>query len=188
MDEKCEPDPKHPRIVIAFRNSTMRDIVNQDELTEFIRSICPNCIVDPYVYGGESFGEQMLRYCNASILLSIHGSQLSHMVWMKIGDVTKPTAVIEIKPYKYDCRDWYEQIANGAGIKYYQWINPNRSNTRTGRSERPGFSRSQYETCASGKSSCLACHDYLRDQMTTVDLKLFEPFIKEAINYVMKRR
>lgn len=184
MKNKCEPDPKHPRIVIAFRNSTMRDIVNQEELTNGAKKICPKCIVDPYVYGGESFGEQMLRYCNASILLSIHGSQLSHMVWMKIDDKKKPTAVIEIKPYKYICRDWYKQIADGAEIKYFQWTNPFIKNTKTGREKTNGFNMDRYNRCVQGKLSCLECHDYLRDQPTIVDMKSFSSVLKKAIKYV----
>lgn len=186
MKDRCEPDPNHPRIVIAYRNSTMRDIVNQDEFTNNVKKICPNCIVDPYVYGGESFGEQMIRYCNASILLSIHGSQLSHMVWMKIDDKNKPTAVIEIKPYKYTCRDWYKQIADGAGIKYYQWTNPFLYNTKTGREKSNGFSMNKYNKCIKGELSCLDCHDYLRDQPTVVDFKSFASTLKKALKYVTK--
>ncbi|OHT07640.1 hypothetical protein TRFO_24137 [Tritrichomonas foetus] len=180
----CEPNVKEPRVVIAFRNSTMRDIVNQEELTKSLQKICPHCIIDPYIYGGESFGEQMARYCNASILLSIHGSQLSHMIWMKIADPKKPTAVIEIKPYKYDCRDWYKQIADGAGIKYYEWMNPYRKNTKTGRVLSRGFDPNKYESCVKGELSCLDCHDYLRDQPTVVDMQSFLPIFKQALKYV----
>ena len=188
FEKYCEPNGKNPRVVIAYRNASMRDIINKKEVVDAVKDACPYCIVDSYIYGGESFGEQLARYCNASILFGMHGSQLSHMVWMKINDPKKPTAIIEIKPYKYTCRDWYKQIADGAGIKYYQWINTNPNNTRTGREKSKAFDRNKYIKCINGEYSCYECHDYLRDQPTIVDIKSFIPVFLQALKHVTSRK
>lgn len=182
MKNECEPDPKNPRVVVVFRNSQMRDIDNKQELVDAVQQWCPHCRVDAITFQNQTYGEQMRSFCNASIMISMHGSQLSHMVWMKIDDPNKPTSVIEILPYLYTCRDWYEQIANGAQIKYFKWINTHRNNTRSGRKP-----NALYERCLNGEKSCLEdCHDYLRDQPTIVNLTEFEAVFRKSLAYVSK--
>ena len=180
MSKSCEPDPVHPRVLLFMRNSAQRDILNKDELLGAIKEWCPHCDVDSFGYVNESYCEQMLRVCNASILLGMHGSQNSHMVWMKIGDKKKRTAIIEVLPYKYTCRNWYEQIAVGAGIKYFKWVNTIRENTRSGRKHDP-----RYQECIDSLD-CLApgCHDLMRDQPTVVDIDDFESVFRNALKYV----
>jgi hypothetical protein len=179
---ECEPTPNTPRVVVVFRNATGRDIENKQELLDSLRAWCPFCRVDPFIYTNQSYGEQMRAFCNASVLVSMHGSQLSHMVWMKVGDASKPTSVIEILPYMYTCRDWYKQIADGAQIKYFSWVNTHRNNTRCGRP----FCR-KYEQCLAGEWPCLGdCHDLLRDQPTIVNLTEFEHVFRAALKSVNK--
>lgn len=178
--DACEPDPKNPRVLIFVRNSTTRDIDNPVELEQAVKQWCPQCRVDSFIYRDETIGEQMEVICNASILISIHGSQLSHMVWMKIGDQKRKTSVIEILPYLYTCRDWYEQIANGAQIKYFKWLNTHRNNTRSGRN-----TESLYQKCLDGHGSCLqGCHDLLRDQRTVVNISEFESVFRSSLAYI----
>lgn len=180
LPNQCEPDPEHPHVVVVFRNASMRDIENKQELLDAIRGWCPLCTVSPFIYTNQTYCEQMLAFCNASILVSMHGSQLSHMVWMKVGDPTKPTSVIEILPYLYTCRDWYEQIANGAEIKYFSWVNTHRNNTRCGRP-----SCTDYERCLAGELPCIGeCHDLLRDQPTIVNLTEFEEVFRRSLGHV----
>ena len=180
MKSRCEPDPKHPRVLLFMRNSPSRDIVNPEELLDAVEKWCPHCRVDSFAHGNESFCEQMLEVCNASILMGMHGSQMSNMVWMKIGDKKKRTSVIEVLPYGYTCRDWYKQIATGAGIKYFEWLNRNRENTRSGRTP-----SSLYQRCLNGEYECLGkCHDLLRDQPTIVDVFDFEKVFRNALAYV----
>jgi hypothetical protein len=178
----CEPDPKHPRVLVFFRNAVMRDIVNKEELVGAIKQWCRECRVEGFLYQNETIAEQMSIICNASILISIHGSQLSHMVWMKIDDKYKKSSVIEILPYGYDCRNWYEQIANGAEIKYFKWMNTNRSNTRSGRSP-----TSRYEKCLNKEFDCLSCHDLLRDQPTIVVMKEFKMVFMKSLKHVLRK-
>jgi hypothetical protein len=179
---ECEPNVTNPRVVLVFRNATMRDIDNKQELFDSLKKWCPFCRVDTFIYSNQTYCEQMMAFCNASILISMHGSQLSHMVWMKVGDPEKRTSVIEILPYMYTCRDWYQQIANGAGIQYFSWLNTHRENTRSGRSN-----NWNYERCLAGEMPCLGeCHDLLRDQPTIVNLTEFERVFRSSLEYVNK--
>lgn len=185
MEKQCTPNKTNPRVVIAFRTSPKRHIVNKVEIVKAMSEWCPNCIIDQTYFANETFSQQLSYVCNASILISIHGSGLSHMAWMKACDNVSNTAVIEILPYKYTCRDWYEQIANGAGIKYYKWLNTIRNNTVCGRDDE---NLRYYEDCINGKIECLSdqCHDVLRDQLTTVDLDDFKKTFIDAVNFVSK--
>jgi hypothetical protein len=183
LNQACEPDPKNPRVMVVFRNTTMRDIVNKQELVDSLQLWCPYCRVDSFTYQNQSYCEQMRYFCNGSILISLHGSQLSHMIWMKIGDHEKPTSVIEILPYLYPCRDWYEQIANGAQIQYFKWVNTHRENTASG-----GNATELYDQCLKGEMPCLGlCHDMLRDQLTIVNVTEFEEVFRHSLRYVSKR-
>jgi hypothetical protein len=96
------------------------------------------------------------------------------MVWMR----NTKSAIIEIFPYKYDCRDWYQQIANSYGIDYFSWINTNKSNTFKGRND-----RGNYKTCINKNNTCPTeeCHENLRDQPTIVDLKSFKVVFDKAM-------
>jgi hypothetical protein len=180
MQNNCEPDPVNPRVMVVFRNATMRDIVNKQELLDGLKDWCPHCRIDSFIYDNHSYCEQMKYFCNGSILISMHGSQLSHMVWMKVGDPKKATSVIEILPYMYTCRDWYQQIANGAQIKYFDWVNTHRENTWSGRPASPN-----YERCLRGEMPCLGdCHDFLRDQPTIVNLTEFEKVFRNSLDHV----
>jgi hypothetical protein len=180
---RCEPDAANPRVVVFFRNSKMRDIDNKEDLLAALRRWCPHCTVDAFLYLNQTYGEQMEAICNASILISMHGSQLSHMVWMKVDDREKKTSVIEILPYMYTCRNWYEQIANGAEIKYFKWVNTHRNNTRSGRDD-----QRNYERCLRGEMPCLGeCHDLLRDQPTVVNLTEFEVVFRGSLAHVSKK-
>jgi hypothetical protein len=182
LEYECEPDPSHPRVVVAFRNRTMRDIDNKQELLDALSDWCPHCRVSGFIYGDESYCEQMRFFCNASVIISMHGSQLSHMVWMKIANPEKRTAAIEILPYMYTCRNWYEQIANGATIRYFTWLNTHKENTRSGRAN-----AGLYERCLAGDYPCLGeCHDFLRDQPTIVNLTEFASVFLDALRYVSK--
>lgn len=182
--DQCNPDKKHPRIVVQARKSPKRHIVNNEELISAMKRWCPKCNIDVTYSENQTFAEQLTFVCNASMIVSIHGSGLSHMVWMKTDDPKIHSALIEILPYGYDCRDWYKQIANGCGVKYYSWMNNKLANTKSGRKP-----NKNYKKCLKKEIKCLTdkCHDLLRDQLTTVDLNDFRPTFMKAINYVMNK-
>ena len=172
--EYCNPNKINPKILILYRTSTKRNIMNKVELEENIQKWCPNCIITTSYSENETLSEQISLACNSSILISIHGGGLSHMIWMK----PNQTSVIEILPYKYNCRNWYHQIANSSRIHYFSWINENLSNTFQGR-----FDKKEYESCLDEEYPCLSneCHDSLRDQLTVIDVESFRVIFFKAL-------
>ena len=137
---------------------------------------CDKCEFSYTLMENISMGEQIEELCNASMLISIHGSGLSHMVWMR----NEKNAIIEIFPYKYNCRDWYQQVAESYGLNYFSWINTNKSNTQKGR-------KGRYKECIEEEDTCLKdkCHEMLRDQPTIVDYVSFRKVFNRALKTIL---
>jgi hypothetical protein len=181
ISHRCMPHPTAPRIVLAFRVSPKRHIVNKMELVDAIREWCPECIVDYFYASNESIPTQLNFVCNASIIIGIHGGGLAHMLFQKPSSMEAPTAVIEILPYKYNCRNWYRFAAITANVRYFQWMNPFINNTVP-------YRGLLSDACFVRNESCLSdrCHDLLRDQLTTIDLGDFRIVFNRALQYVKR--
>ena len=171
----CERTKK-PRIVLINRATPARYIVNGKELFNKMKEWCDECDFSYTLMENVSMGEQIEELCNASMLISIHGSGLSHMVWMR----NEKNAIIEIFPYKYNCRDWYQQVAESYGLNYFSWINTNKSNTQKGR-------KGRYKECIEEDDTCLneKCHEMLRDQPTIVDYESFRKVFNKALKTIL---
>lgn len=180
IENRCQPDPKRPRVLVTFRLSNKRHIVNKMELVDAMREWCPECIIDYNYARNETIQTQLNTVCNASLLIAIHGGGLSHMLFQKASTPEAPTAAIEILPYKYTCRNWYRWAAMTAGVRYFHWINPyiNKTVPYRGPKTSPCFDNAE---CMSDQ-----CHDLLRDQLTTVDLDDFKRVFMKAIRYVKR--
>ncbi|EAX85548.1 hypothetical protein TVAG_527360 [Trichomonas vaginalis G3] len=168
-----------PRVIFINRDTNKRYIINSQDLINKMKEWAPDVDIDYVVYTNQTIGEQIAQFCNASLIISIHGSALSHMLWMR----RNRSAIIEIFPYNYDCRDWYEQVAKGMGIKYFFWINKIPENSFQGR-----LDMKNYDKCKEEENSCLKdkCHEMLRDQPTIVDFKSFKPVFDNALQYIRR--
>jgi hypothetical protein len=176
---RCQPNAATPRVVFAFRVSEKRHIVNKVELIEAIKEWCPECVVDQFYGTGETANGQLNFVCNASILIGIHGGGLTHMLFQKPSAPDAPTAVIEILPYGYTCRNWYKFAAITANVRYFRWANPYLNNSLPVRGSKNSPCFTQHELCMSDQ-----CHDLLRDQLTTVDLDDFRQLFLRTLAYV----
>jgi hypothetical protein len=179
--ELCTPDSKHPRVVVTFRMSPKRHIVNKNELVSALSEWCPECVVAWHYARNESLQNQLQFVCNASLLIGIHGGGLAHMLFQQPATADVPTAVIEILPFGYRCRKWYRFAAMTAKVRYFSWMNPFIYNTVPVRG-------SIDSPCFAG-AECLSdqCHDLLRDQLTIVDLEDFKKVFLRAVRYVTKQ-
>jgi len=177
--KQCIPSKDHPDIVFVFRISKKRHIINRDELVNSTKNFCPYCNIRTTFTTNMSIGDQVSFFCNSSIIIGLHGGGLSHMLWME----TNKSALIELLPYKYTCRNWYEQIANGCGVKYFSWVNNHSDATYRGRN-----GNNHYDECIDGELPCLSdkCHDIFRDQLTSVNIDEFLIIFKEALSFVTK--
>jgi capsular polysaccharide biosynthesis protein len=110
---------------------------------------------------------QVSKVAQASVILGVHGSGLSHVLWMPESRAGRSTHLVEMVGYGYGCRNWYETAALAAGVRYHRvmnWRTPaNVTNEKlAGCWEHP-------ELCATAE-----CHDLLRDQPIVMEIDTLE--------------
>ena len=160
-------DNENPRVIV-IRRGLNRDIENMDQVIDVITKGCPQCNVHSVHFDNIDIAEQVRIVSQASVLLGMHGSGLTHTVWMAESQPDRPTHLIEVLPYNYSCRPWYHTAANVSGVQYHSVMNRKPPPL-------PAANAELLQTCWANPNICAThmCHDYLRDQRTTVDLDVF---------------
>ena len=186
---KCLPNKENPKIAIISRKQEKgkepkRQIINIDEIVNETISLCPKCRVEVVDFQKMNKMQQVEYACDISLLIGIHGSGLVHGLWMHETTEKIKTGMIEILPYMYTCRNWYEKLSKSANIKYQaiHTLNINQSKW-------PQWHDSEkVKRCHSDPSLCTkgSCHDFLRDQSVIVDLKQYRNTIQPIINEILQ--
>lgn len=159
------PNYAHPTILLIKRSKSKRDIVNHDEIKKYILSQCSYCNVKIINFANLAIHQQLKEVARASVLMGIHGSGLSHVLWLKPSDFKKKTFLVEFLPFGYWCRDWYEVGANAVGVDYYSVMN-----------QYPPLNMSKdLQYCLKDHDNCLisGCNEELRDQLIKVEIDTF---------------
>ncbi|KAK8895804.1 hypothetical protein M9Y10_013689 [Tritrichomonas musculus] len=173
---------KQPYVILIDRGKGSRNIGNIDELFELMKSTCSFCHVEKVQLHLINVDQQIEMASRASVIAGLHGSGLSHVIWMQESRKSHSTHLIEILPYNYSCRNWYNVAADVAGAQYHAVMNK----------EVPETHNSQLKYCWKNPQRCptLNCHDLLRDQPTTVELDTFNetwlPIVDELRSTVIK--
>jgi hypothetical protein len=157
-----------PSILIIVRgDDDIRSITNMKEVKAHIAETCDFCVVKTVRLHKQSLKSQVGLVAGAAVLIGAHGSGLSNTLWQKNG-----SHLIEILPYGYWCRKWYEMAANISGVHYHSVMNENRS-IQGDEGER-AFRK--FKQCWNKREACMSspCHDILRDQVTKVELDTFD--------------
>jgi len=158
--------PKN-QILIVVRKDKKRDLDNPDDVIRVIETHCNNCIVSKIDFSGLSLQQQVSKCSSASVIIGLHGSGLTNVIWMQKSTNHKRRILLEILPYNYWCRNWFHVAANISGVEYFSFMNSYPPNTND-----------TYNNilCYSLKSQCksIQCHDWIRDKRVTVDIKEFE--------------
>jgi hypothetical protein len=152
-----------PLVLLIDRGSETRNIGNIQEVFETLASHCPHCVVEMVQFHNIAVEEQMRKTSRASVLMGLHGSGLTHTVWMRESRPNCTTHLVEVIPYKYLCRDWYETAAAVAGVQYHRVMNRNDPENVTDEGLKTCWAKP--EICATQQ-----CHDKLRDQPTRVEI------------------
>lgn len=113
-----------PLVVLIDRGSN-RNIQNSNPLAEVMEKGFPRCAVQTVRLQDMDVNAQIDLIAKASVLVGIHGSGLVHTVWMAESRENHTTHLVEIVPYQYTCRNWYETAASVAGVKYHRIMNKN---------------------------------------------------------------
>ena len=107
-----EPEKKtSPRqITYLSRRSTKRHIDNEDEIVTFLNTL-PAIVVSTEL-DNATYAEQATLMFKTDLLISMHGNQLSNIVFMHTG-----SAVIEIvNPHFY--ADFYPKLSERCGLQH----------------------------------------------------------------------
>ena len=165
--ENCEPSGQKPLVLVVGRkprteNDLKRKIINFDDLFNATRELCPDCDVQTIDFQKYDKKGQLRFTCNVSAIIGVHGSGLIHGAWMRPSTEAHPTAIVEIFPYKYTCRDWYYQQTQINGQEYYPIYTLHLNQSRWDKHNNP----EKVERCHTLEDECLRnrCHNFLRDQ------------------------
>jgi hypothetical protein len=152
---------KTPLVLLLERDS---GITNLPAVYDAMVAGCPFCNVTKVELDRLNDIEQVQLVSGASVLVGRHASDLAHVIWMRESRSEHPTHLVEITPYGYWCRPWYETAARVAGVQYHQVMNLKKP-------EAGALSQS----CLSNARLCESsiCHEALRNQGVTVEIATF---------------
>uniref|UniRef100_A0A0A9WVU5 EGF domain-specific O-linked N-acetylglucosamine transferase n=1 Tax=Lygus hesperus TaxID=30085 RepID=A0A0A9WVU5_LYGHE len=117
-------DPQPPgstklRLTLLSRESTYRNILNEDELLKGLRRN-PNYKVQRVVFNSRvPFKKQLEVVRNTDVFIGIHGAGLTHLLFLPDW-----AAIFEL----YNCQDesCYLDLARLRGVKYITWEKPDK--------------------------------------------------------------
>ena len=164
-----------PLVLIIDRNTSKRNITNQNEFYSTIKKIFNDCEVININLDHMHPRDQLYYFARCSFVIGVHGSGLTNVVFMNNYCSKRKTHLLEILPFNYSCRNWFNVACNYSGVRYHK-IMSNQTihedyNTKNCR---------KY----SYKCSTSSCHDILRDQDITVPIHEFEEILNEIHNEI----
>ena len=151
-------------VLLIDRETPQRAFLNIKEIQKYMQETCDICDVQIVKFHNMMVREQLEIASKASVLMGVHGCGLTHVFWMHESQKNFSTHLIEILPYKYNCRDWYNTAANVARVTYHSVMNKNPPETLPNNKLTKQCLRKKFNYCAS------YCHDRLRDQNTTLEI------------------
>lgn len=156
--------------VITFINrKNSRSIINLNELIFIAKNFSKGSTVQSVVFEDMPMQQQIITAYQSDIIIGVHGSGLSHLAWMR-----PSSSILEIFPYKFNCRDWYQKASYVSGIKYFKYY-PQSSD------ESPNPSPSA-KRCWNLPHECSrSCLDPLRDQNIKVNETAFRSLLSAII-------
>jgi hypothetical protein len=155
-----------PLALLIEREGGSRNIRNTHEIFEAMVEGCPHCQVEMVRFHHMGTEEQIRVTSTASALVGLHGSGLTHVVWMSESRPNHTTHLVEFLPYRYLCRNWYHTAADVAGVNYHMVMNQREPENVTDLALRRCWKNP-------GICATLGCHDLLRDQPTTIEMDTF---------------
>ena len=165
-----------PLVLIISRGTSKRDIKNMDEIVAATKEILDFCDIEIAQLQDYNFKQQVQYVAPAQVLIGMHGSGLSHTIWMDPSVPERRTHLVEIIPYAYTCRNWYHTAADVAGVEYHSVMN-----------KEPKMPEGKNQNYQDQLRSCwnadmcgtVYCHDLLRDQYVDTDMDVYNATIRE---------
>ncbi|OHS93311.1 hypothetical protein TRFO_11941 [Tritrichomonas foetus] len=185
LNVQPEPiDSFSPLVLIVERLGTSRLFLNIDEIEEYMLSRCDFCRVKRVDFAEYSVPEQIELTSSASVLFGAHGSGLSNCLWMPPSTPEAPTALIEVLPHGYHCRDWFHGAANVSRVDYYSVM----SGKKGIHKDLPEEQKNHIKSCWERKELCstFVCHDTLRDQNISMEIGSFSSVWMSVVGKLKK--
>jgi hypothetical protein len=161
--------PEKPVILVIGRRTAGRVVTNFNETIEMLQREFSGFAVRSIFFERLSMKEQIEAAYTASVMIGVHGSGLAHVAWMRRG-----TVMIEIFPYHFDCRDWYEKATVVSGVAYLKYVPMSEA-------ESPNASPAVRECWQQANGCDGDCLDRLRDQNIWLNLSVFKGIVATAI-------
>ena len=155
--------------ILFINRKKKRVIVNSKEVITAITKEFPNYIVKELYLEELQMKDQIELTSKAKVLIGAHGSGMSHIAWMN-----NNSTAIEIFPYKYTCRDWYEKASVISGVKYFAYHVPFES-------ESFNTTHEQLECFDAFQICGTDCEEALKNQDIKLNIKNFIKFLKKHI-------
>lgn len=175
----------NPIVIYVSRENSPRDLTNSEKVLDLMRETCTFCQIKSVTFHQLSPRSQIEAVSRASVLVGLHGSGLTHSLWLPRSNATYESVLFEILPYKYWCRNWYKTAARVAGVDYFSTMNTGRIRPDVHKSV-----RLKYDLCSLKKSSCrsIECNDLLKDQKFQMELDTFNSTWIKIVKILEKNR
>lgn len=156
------------KIIFLGRRTLNRVILNENELFKSLQSYFTRLNNNSHKFQVElrhfehiPLKKQIEIMSECNILISIHGSGLANLIWMKHGSV-----VVEILPQSYSL-DWYQRASTATGIIYHSY--------HANEIETIGGNPTYVKDCLKQirKVKTVKCNDVLRDRNITLNVHAF---------------
>ena len=166
-------------VIIIDRETSTRVFLNVKEVANYMKETCKVCHVHVVQFERFSVYDQIKLVSRASVLMGVHGCGLTHVFWMHPTSNNFSTHMIEILPYKYDCRDWYHTASNVANVEYHSVMNKNPPDPKM-INKIPNSNQCIYNRWGTCKSSY--CHEALKDQNVKLEIDTFKEIWLPIVN------
>ena len=165
-----ELNHKNPIVIFIERGDSKRDVINTEEIIHLMQNTCKFCDIKKILPHLLTPQMQIEMISEASALVGVHGSGLTHAVWLPRSNSNFSSALLEILPYQYWCRDWYKVAADVAGAKYFSTMNSGRILPLI-----PDEQSKLKKMCYNHPKMCysIECNDFLKDQSFEMELDVF---------------
>jgi hypothetical protein len=163
--------PEKPVILFIGRKTQKRSIVNFEAVVNYLKTepSLGKFDVKPVFFEDMPMKMQIEAAHNATVMIGVHGSGLAHLAWMR-----PSTALIEIFPHHFDCRDWYEKGSAVSGLKYFKYLSSEGESANAGKAVRD---------CWKMENGCDGdCLDRLRDQDIMLNMTEFAKVVNIAVD------
>ena len=182
---ETEPNLLRPKVVFISRQGSHRNILNEDRIVKIMQQTCPFCEIQCESFRGHSIQTQVAKIADASAIVGLHGSGLSHVLWMKGCTENFTSVLLEILPYKYWCRDWYHSAADVAGVHYMSVMNTGRILPVVNPSD-----KGNVHWCWQRRERCenMLCHDLLKEASFMLEEDTFNKTWMDVVRILERNR